>query len=407
MTKNDDFVGSTFPTPKGGILTVVSISDKKNGTTKRYRLECDICHKDSELFPNLFESLKGNLNEGKIPCGCGNATRWTKYQYNTRIKRECIKRGYVFHGFVSEWKANRTKLRLSCLKDNNAWKTTSIADFLCMGSGCPECQKDTIREAVTLDDKVMITSFLASGSFPIDATFTRNKVRKSKSGQYPYWDYICKKCSFDVYSKNGLCTGIFTSTAGDLQRGILSCRCSSKYRWNKEQREYKIKSVCKNEDLRFGGWVGKYKGNTSKFNWICSKGHKCKTRVGHFLNGDTRCRSCFYESNDFGYFPERAEENDNLYLLKFIGIGLYGLLEIFYKIGRTFNINKRISYFPKYFDIELIASVQMPHKEVYDTEQEYHRIAREHHYLPKIKFGGSKLECFNPSVLDIINIHAE
>ncbi|AGH32055.1 hypothetical protein VPIG_00199 [Vibrio phage PWH3a-P1] len=44
-----EFVGTKFPTPKGGVLTVVGVSGDKSGSNVKFICECSICSKDTEL----------------------------------------------------------------------------------------------------------------------------------------------------------------------------------------------------------------------------------------------------------------------------------------------------------------------------------------------------------------------
>ena len=41
-SKEDDFIGTTFPTPKGGVLTVLYDNGLKKNK-KKYILNCSIC----------------------------------------------------------------------------------------------------------------------------------------------------------------------------------------------------------------------------------------------------------------------------------------------------------------------------------------------------------------------------
>ena len=57
---SEHFVGSTLPTPKGGVLTVIGLSARES-RAKYYKTRCSICSEDTELFPDLFESKKDHL----------------------------------------------------------------------------------------------------------------------------------------------------------------------------------------------------------------------------------------------------------------------------------------------------------------------------------------------------------
>lgn len=85
----DSFCGTTFETPKGGVLTVGSVVGKQ-GSSKLYECHCSICNADKEMFPDLFKTTKHRLIRGSFPCGCSRCYSWSDRQYRLRIKR----RGY-------------------------------------------------------------------------------------------------------------------------------------------------------------------------------------------------------------------------------------------------------------------------------------------------------------------------
>lgn len=83
----DNFIGTTYTTSRGGILTVVKSNGKK-GQEKRYFVSCSIC---SVEFPDkVFSSKKSNLVQGCIPCLC--------HKYIDRVKEKEIltKTGSIF-----------------------------------------------------------------------------------------------------------------------------------------------------------------------------------------------------------------------------------------------------------------------------------------------------------------------
>lgn len=132
-----EFVGTTFPTDKGSVLTVTGVSHKQN-TKVLFTLECSACSKDKELFPSgSIMSLKVSLENGRIPCGCSKRTKWSQSQYTTLINRKCIEFGFDFLGFTGEWRGISTYLKLHNLKNDNTWESTNINSFLNHGYGCP------------------------------------------------------------------------------------------------------------------------------------------------------------------------------------------------------------------------------------------------------------------------------
>ena len=146
----DDFIGQTFPTPKGGVLTVVGISDRKSNGTKVYKLTCSVCHKDKELFPDLFESVKSSLVNDQAPCGCSKTPRWKPFQIIILINRHLDKvgkyEGNKFVGFDGgEYKGvNSTKVILNC-PEHGEYRPT-YNNLIRKESGCAKCGIETTRD---------------------------------------------------------------------------------------------------------------------------------------------------------------------------------------------------------------------------------------------------------------------
>lgn len=250
--KESDFIGKTFTTVKGGVIAVRGTNGLK-GNKKRYLYDCSICSKDKELFPEYFSATKTQLTGTKktkpsFSCGCTHVC-WSESQYEVRVSREAKKNEYIFHGWYGDFKGELTRLRLYNPATDNSWATTNIKRFL-RGSGDPIQGYLDSQNANRLEDKIHIESFIKAG-FHKDDKFTRNAAMYGTDGGQPYWNFICHKCSVDEYTKHGLCSGVFITTTQGLKGGSKPCRCSDKYIWSQEQREYKIGQICKEEGLLF------------------------------------------------------------------------------------------------------------------------------------------------------------
>ncbi|HDX8431756.1 TPA: hypothetical protein RQN22_001833 [Aeromonas dhakensis] len=85
--KSEDFIGTKFDTPKGGVLTVISMM-KRIDNRVYYKVHCSECAKDPELFGNgIFETCKHSLTRGSFPCGCSKRAKWSPEQKAIRAKR--------------------------------------------------------------------------------------------------------------------------------------------------------------------------------------------------------------------------------------------------------------------------------------------------------------------------------
>lgn len=371
LDQSDDFVGSQFKTPKGGILTVTNVSHKDNNGIRLFNCICNICSKDRELFPeNAITTYKGNLIKGQTPCACSSSYKWSKSQNILRVKREYVKRGYIFHGWYGNYNGVNTKLDLENPITGNRWCSTDIKHFL-RGSGDPIVGHMTTNDSKTIPDEVYIEQFIATGVFPEGTKFYRCKDKS-------YYEYTCPVCSYDEYVQAGVCTGVFTSYVSSLRKGIKSCRCNGNYKWSPFQQEYKIKKLCTEEGLTYNGWVGVYTDNYSRFSWTCFNGHKRESTANGFINGGTRCRECYKlecreRGYTNGYFPERKDEIDFLYVINFNNQ--------YIKVGRSFDISERmkgnkglLSCSGMSLDqLTILKFFTATHQEVYDTEQWIHK----------------------------------
>lgn len=378
LTKSQkDFIGSTFPTPKGGVLTVTGVSRDydSNGSNIKFTVECSLCIQDAELFQEEFVALKTNLTKGKCPCGCTRTPRWSEYQNKIRVQRECDKRGYIFHGWFGGYSKNKTYLDLENPETGNRWTSVNL-NHLLSGNGDPVEGALKSKDSHLKPDEDHIQEFHKAG-FTEGYKFWRSD-RVNKYGWKPYWYYTCSVCSCDEYVQDELCSGIFENTTSNLKKGLKSCRCSKNYKWTQEQREYQINKICEEEGLTFLGWETEegYKNSHSKFVWLCPEGHECTTTVNNFLNGK-RCKTCSdikqrASGNLYGYFPERKDETDFLYVINFDNQ--------YVKVGRAFDIHERMKGSRGLLKLSNMSPDQLTilkvftatHQEVYDIEQWIH-----------------------------------
>lgn len=117
------------------------------GNTKKYELYCNVCSKDSELWPqgSLLSTI-GNLNRNtnKPCCGCNpDKVWWTEFQYKIRVERICKEKGLTFKGwFGDKFHKNARNTRLNLLCDLHGLSTnTHLAKFLSREGGCRECSQ--------------------------------------------------------------------------------------------------------------------------------------------------------------------------------------------------------------------------------------------------------------------------
>lgn len=387
----DTFIGTTFPTYKGGEITVVGVLPKVKGKKLRYIVECEVCSKDKDLFPEQITSCKSNLKKGATPCGCSHIPKWSKRQYLVMIHRHLKSKDFDFKGFL-EWKGAKTKIKLYCKIHKTYWDTTSICNFL-NGEGCRLCGREVSASKSKISTESVIEGFRGSKVFNKEDTFNRNNSRRDHKGYYSYWDFTCKVCANDIYTQQGLCSGTFTSQAYSLKKGYKPCRCSHSYPWSKEQREFQVHEVVKGYQGEFISWLGEYIGAFSKVLCKCNYGHTFHKTLNELLNNNSWCLKCAQQEPCCnGYYPERSSEKDFLYLMEFPTCN---------KIGRSFQPNVRKTQLTGLSSSEcrIKKLYTGTHEDVYNTEQMFLRLLYEEKQL---YCSGWSTETFNKKYLEVL-----
>lgn len=180
-------------------------------------------------------------------------------------------------------------------------------------------------------------------------------------------------------------------------------KCSGKYRPTEQEALQKCIDICKQMDYDVVGFVDGYKNRYSYFEYICKIHGKQKTIYHNFVNNGTRCNGCWKDKQKkldtgfYGYYPERKDETDFLYVLNFN--------DKFIKVGRSFNVNGRIKNLkkPSESGIKKIYKLRIftaTHQEIYDFEQELHNELRERNFQHCVDWSN---ECFENESLFILN----
>lgn len=160
--------------------------------------------------------------------------------------------------------------------------------------------------------------------------------------------------------------------------------------------------ICKEMNYNVVGFVDGYKNNSSRFEYNCEIHGKQNVSYHRFVNGGTRCNGCWKDrqvelGNGNGYYPERKDEQDYLYILNFNNK--------FIKVGRSFDVNERIKNLkkPSESGIKKIYKLRIftaTHQEIYAFEQELHNELRERNFQYYVDWSN---ECFENDSLFILN----
>ena len=286
-----DFIGTKFNTPKGGILTVVGKLPKEPGRPIQYQLECSICSKDTELFPELFTSSKGGLVNGhQTPCGCSNYPKWTKEQYEILINRT-IKDKYEFRGFADDWNGVYTKVKLYCHSCEYEWGTNGTR-IVNDGRGCPCCaglvrysqETATTRIQEVVKDKYEFRGFVG--------LFKGNKTK------------VKLHCLFCAYDWEPFFNDVVTKGSG------CPC-CAGNAPITQETATTRIQEVVKDK-YEFRGFVGGWKStHKTKVRLYCSTcGYRWEPVFKQVVNNGRGCPCCA----DYGY---QLSKPGKLYVIKY------------------------------------------------------------------------------------------
>ena len=199
----------------------------------------------------------------------------------------------------------------------------------------------------------------------------------------------------------------WTARSNDIINGGTGCpKCSGVYRPTEQEALQKCIDICKEMGYDAIGFVDGYKGvHKTRFEYICRIHGKQSVIYGIFINNGTRCMGCWKDKqlellrdngNGNGYYPERKDETDFLYILDFDGK--------FIKVGRSFDVDKRIKGLrtlskvskKKIYKLRIFTAT---HQEIYDYEQELHNELREHNFQHFVDWS---TECFeNDSLLSL------
>lgn len=388
--KPEDFIGETF---NDGKLKVVGIVGKTKSGNTLYKVTCTECSKDPELFPDgYFVSTKSNLKSGKKPCGCAKIPKWKPFQFIIMAQRIGIGR-FIVHGFAEEFNGQDTKLDLECLKDGNRWQSTSITSVINGKSGCPECQNRNTAERCKLDDAVAMNNCsLICQEMGYTVIGFVDGYKNSKS----HFEYFCPK-----HGKQSVRYADF------FYKGIRCRKCtkervSALHRIPEATALENCISICKEMNYEPKGFPNGYKTQKSYFEYVCPVHGKQSITYSNFVYGGHRCMGCSKDRhrvlrNGNGYFPERKDEVDFLYVLDFNGK--------FIKVGRSFDVDERIKDLRKPSmsrtrNINKIRIFTATHQEVYDYEQELHNELRERNFQYSASWS---TECFENDSLYILN----
>lgn len=209
------------------------------------------------------------------------------------------------------------------------------------------------------------------------------------------------ECLKDGHKWSASITSISKNGTGCPKCGINTI--IEKCKTPKQEALKKCIDICKEMDYDVIGFVGGYKGaNITRFEYVCKIHGKQNVIYSSFVNNGTRCGDCYKDVQKqlgslYGYYPERKDEIDFLYVLDFNGK--------FIKVGRSFDIDERIKNLKKPSEsgiknIKKLRIFTATHQQIYDLEQELHNELRDRNFQYYIDWS---TECFENDSLYILN----
>lgn len=126
-----------------------------------------------------------------------------------------------------------------------------------------------------------------------------------------------------------------TSISHVIHTGRGCPKCAGNARPTEQEVLQKCIDACKYMDYDAIGFPDGYKNAYSRFEYVCKIHGKQNVSYNNFVNRRQHCGGCARdESILYGYYPERSDEIDYLYILNFN--------DKFIKVGRSFDVNERI-----------------------------------------------------------------
>lgn len=240
---------------------------------------------------------------------------WVKQNYNYRAasptERECIivemcsHIGYIFLGFVGEWKGNSTIIRIKC-DDGHIYDTT-LGNFL-SGKRCGKCKGKRIRNSKRKSKDFYMERIY---DICIKRNFTFLEICEDWNGARTKIKLMCERGHVFIININNLTSG----------RGCKHCAYEKfAERRSVDVNEYleRIHEVCKIRNLFFIGIIGEWNGNKTRVIMKCPCGHEWDMFLYNLLSGGG-CPHC----SKSGYKPSKK---GTLYIQKLIiDESLYGI----------------------------------------------------------------------------------
>lgn len=292
-------------------------------------------------------------------------------------KERVESRGFIFIGLYGDYKGSKTKVKMMEPKTGKTSVTVTINNLNKI-KGFPLSRYERTSKSNRMT--------VVQAQQKLDCYSSDRKVFRDDKESLRISCSVCKEKGFK---------GVYELFTWQLNRRVYPCSCN-KYAIKPEDKITKVKGKCKNLGYTYLGVDEK-----DKVKFRCSNGHLSdKLSLPSFLSLPyIGCRQCYLDSKKWNYFPCRKYEDDNLYLLEVKYRGNW-----FYKIGKAFNIEKRVSAIKRRckVDIVVVDFIRSYHKNIITLEARSHRDLDEYK-APQPFEGGTEIFYLKKEVKDYFN----
>ena len=327
--------------------------------------------------------------------------------YWDKINNICVNNGTVLVGFMPrESRIDKTKCKLYCKEHKEYWETTCISNILTRKTtNCKQCTKEKKTQTFLKSEECFLKETLsACDKYETEFLSWVNGY----TGAFTQIRHRCKEHGVVTESTHArsLIRGL-NKTSGCSECNKLTFKEIADGRYSRHVQSFMdTGSFVSGTIFKKSERVTKC-GIRNYWNVFCPRcAETNESFVGSLNKGSLPC-SC--GKGDYGYYPARVNDPDQLYLLRLSP--RYGEIP-YYKIGRSFKTETRLSNIKNPADCEgeIVSRWYSRHQEVYDREQELHLLCNSSHMVPKVHFKGCITECFtadclsHPEVIKTFNL---
>ena len=132
---------------KEGTLFCRSQKTTSRGWSRYWVYKCPVCANDEFALAGactgVFETTVDTLMKGGLTCRCAKNPKYSKEQWEFKLSKHCVMKGYSFVRWESEDWGVKKKIVFSC--PHHGEQITTPNSLLNQGKGCPKCKGKTQR----------------------------------------------------------------------------------------------------------------------------------------------------------------------------------------------------------------------------------------------------------------------